>query len=165
MTLTSAERSALAGQVVAMRRQGVPFKEISARLGIKRTNASALYNDPDGSKARARKQSYRGVCVECGGPTDGGNGPKNTPMRCKWCVRGVAVQDRVTPSQPSVRRTLPVRLSEIREDIRLQAAYEANRIEQGDFERHEILLAALMPSDTVYWLSESARTLLAQVAA
>lgn len=51
---------------------------------------SAYYNllgDPDGSKQRARRERYTGVCVDCGGPTDGSNGPRKTSKRCEACYR------------------------------------------------------------------------------
>lgn len=34
---------------------------------------------------RLRKMSYRGTCVDCGGPTSGCNGPTITPERCQSC--------------------------------------------------------------------------------
>lgn len=42
-------------------------------------------NDPDGSKLKARKDSYRGTCVDCGARTDGSNGRANAPERCHPC--------------------------------------------------------------------------------
>jgi hypothetical protein len=41
-------------------------------------------NDPDGSRTKARKERYRGTCLDCGGPTTGGlgRGP-NAPLRCR----------------------------------------------------------------------------------
>ena len=56
-------------------------------MGVAVQTVSAWINDPDGSRLRARKDSYRGECAECGGPTCGGDGPTNTPMLCAACVQ------------------------------------------------------------------------------
>jgi hypothetical protein len=36
---------------------------------------------------RARKELYRGACVDCGAPTTGCNGPGKAPERCHLCSR------------------------------------------------------------------------------
>lgn len=128
-------------------------KEIAAELGVSRSYAGGLRSDPTGEKDRARKASYRGVCVECGGPTDGGNGPAHQSLRCHYCAQG-------KPRPVATRLTLPVRLCDLPLDVRLQGAHAANRIEKGMEERAEILLAALYPSRNVYYLAESARPIL-----
>lgn len=79
-------RLALAEQVRRLRDEGVTHREIAARLGISRSYANDLDHDPDGTNARARKDSYRGSCVDCGGPT--------TANRCKDCARVLARKER-----------------------------------------------------------------------
>jgi len=39
--------------------------------------------DPRGEKARAIKESYRGLCRECGEPTSGGDGPRGARDYCQ----------------------------------------------------------------------------------
>lgn len=82
----TAERLALANRVRLMRDEdGLLYREIVERLGISQTYAQALYSDPDGAAARARKDSYAGLCVDCGGPTCGSDGVAAAPERCKDC--------------------------------------------------------------------------------
>jgi hypothetical protein len=57
-------------------------------LGVSRSYAAALCTDPDGSKDRARKDSYRGTCETCGTRTDGSNGRQNAPRYCAHCAPG-----------------------------------------------------------------------------
>lgn len=54
-------------------------------MGISDNYARDLINDPDGSKLRARKDSYRGKCQRCDGPTDGSNGAAKAPALCQGC--------------------------------------------------------------------------------
>ncbi len=51
------------------------------------------------------------------------------------------------------RRTVPVRLCDLPEEIRMTAARQACRVEPDPDERVAILLAALFPSRTVYWVA------------
>ncbi len=62
--------------------EGLNLREIRERLGVSRSYAHELLNDPDGSKARARKESYRGRCEVCGKQTTGGDGPTKAPRLC-----------------------------------------------------------------------------------
>lgn len=156
------KRAQLLPAITELRAQGLTWKQIAERLNVTWTFAADVFNDPDGSKRRERQKRYEGVCVDCGGPTSGSGGFGNAPSRCLRCSRGDFGE---RPSQPSVRRSLPVRLGDISIDARLAAAWEANRVEQGETERQEILFAALSPSEQVYWLAESARPLLERVAA
>jgi hypothetical protein len=79
------ERLRLAGLVADLRREGVIYREIAERLGISRSYASELWLDPDGSKASERKDSYGGVCIDCGAPTTGSYGRALAPERCNDC--------------------------------------------------------------------------------
>lgn len=62
----------------------------------------------------------------------------------------------------SSQRSLPVTLPEIRIDVRLAAARLVMGREGGD---EDLLAAAFDPSDTVYWIAESAAARLREVAA
>lgn len=66
-----------------MRAQGMLIREIAAHFGISMTALHTWLVDPNGSRARARKNSYRGACVDCGAPTDGSNGKDNPSERCR----------------------------------------------------------------------------------
>jgi hypothetical protein len=78
-----AERAAVA---LRLRAEGKLLREIAAAMGVSRAYASELVDDPEGVKVRARKASYSGVCIDCGEPTDGSNGPSQASLRCKDCA-------------------------------------------------------------------------------
>lgn len=80
------ERLALAARAREIRDGGALIQDIAAELGVSRSYASELLHDPDGSRARARKDSYAGVCEDCGGPTSGCNGRANAPRLCGVCA-------------------------------------------------------------------------------
>lgn len=140
-------RKALAARVTELWNGGMRQEEIGTLIGLRRSTISDLIRDPDGSRGRARKDSYRGTCRECGARTSGSNGPDNAPALCWRCNQGAPIQG------PDRRRCVPVRLTEIPQERRLAAAWEACRIEKGEYERIEILLAAIHPSETVYWIA------------
>lgn len=79
-------RADLAAEVARLRADGLLCREVAELLGISRSYAAALSNDPDGAKDRARKASYRGTCSRCGNPTDGSNGAAKAPDRCAKCA-------------------------------------------------------------------------------
>lgn len=147
-------------QIVELRQQGLSVKQVADQLGLARTSVGNLLADPDGSKQRERRKRYEGVCVECGGPTQGADGFKSATLRCKWCAQG-----KVPPAALRPRLRVPVRLADLPLEVRLEGAQAANRVEQDPQERVEILFAAMFPSEHVYWVSESARPLLEQIAA
>lgn len=60
--------------------------EVAWLLGVSRSYASSLMNDPDGSIDRERKARYAGTCEKCGGPTDGSNGRPKAPKVCMRCL-------------------------------------------------------------------------------
>jgi hypothetical protein len=62
------------------------LKEIGERMGVAVTTVDSWLNDPGGARLRARKDSYRGVCEDCGGPTDGSNGAAKAPTHCMDCI-------------------------------------------------------------------------------
>ena len=58
---------------------------------------------------------------------------------------------------------IPIRLTQIRVDVRVSAAQKVARREPA--ERYALFAAALLPSNTVYYLSERAKPLLERYAA
>lgn len=70
-----------------LRAQGLLLRQIGERMGASKQTVSAWLTDPDGSRLRARKDSYRGTCRRCGAPTDGSNGPDAAPDECMSCAR------------------------------------------------------------------------------
>lgn len=151
-------------RAVELRAAGFSYSQISAELGVA-SNTVQRWIKPDyaaysRAKSRAYKESKHGICVECGGPTKlNKNGDGFNPS-CQWCAQG-----KTPPPPPDRRRCVPIRLCDLRSDVLLAGAWEANRFEQGDLEKQEILLAAIFPSDRVHWISETARRLLDQAAA
>lgn len=73
----------------ALRRKGLTYKQIAPLVGTSVTTVfrwlNADYAEADRAKARARKENYRGVCVDCGAPTNGSNGPGTAAERCSPC--------------------------------------------------------------------------------
>lgn len=146
-------------QIRDLRAQGLTYRQVADQLGIAASTVNSVLNDPDGSKERARKRSYAGVCRQCGGPTTGSEGRENAPTVCRWCFQG-----KQRPAN-AIRLCVPIRLVDLPLDIRLEGAREAARVEPDPDERNEILLAAIMPSDRVYWVAESARPIIERLAA
>lgn len=69
----------------------------------------------------------------------------------------------MTLSRPSESRPLPVRLTEIRPEVRYSAAQRIAREVPAD--GAACLFAALHPSDTTYWVELDAMPILRSVAA
>lgn len=84
--VTTVSRAERVRECRELREQGLLLREIGERLGLAQTTVHAYLDDPDGSKMRARKDSYRGRCSECGGPTTGCNGAAKAPTLCKGCI-------------------------------------------------------------------------------
>lgn len=81
-------RAELAERAQALRAEGKLQREIAVILGVSRSYAGALSsNDPLGEQQRQRRTRYQGVCIDCGGPTDGSNGFAAAPERCELCYR------------------------------------------------------------------------------
>lgn len=80
------ERLALAAKVARLRAKGWTHAAVAERLGLSYSYASQLATDPDGAKARARKESYAQPCPECGAPMNGSDGPSAPPTRCAACL-------------------------------------------------------------------------------
>ena len=84
----TAVREEQAQRVRALRDEGLLQREIAEQVGVGRSYVSDLLRDPFGELARQRKESYRGECEICGGPTDGSNGPAKAPKLCAICLPG-----------------------------------------------------------------------------
>jgi hypothetical protein len=89
----SQDRLEKAARCRELRDQGLLQREIAEALGFGLNWVNELLNDPDGAKKRARVDSYAGVCMDCGGPTDGSLGPKKTPKRCASCALAFERED------------------------------------------------------------------------
>lgn len=69
-----------------LRDSGLLFREIAERMGVAVSTVDAWINDPGGVRLKARKDSYRGECRDCGAQTDGSNGLDGAPERCHPCT-------------------------------------------------------------------------------
>lgn len=78
------ERLALARE---LRAQGMTCREIGERWGVSGKTIDTWLHDPDGSRHRARVQSYAGECESCGGTTDGSRGRGKAAKVCEFCLR------------------------------------------------------------------------------
>lgn len=81
--MTRAEKYAA---IMALREQGFSWKEVAAQAGMTYSAVRNLYNDPDGSKQKARRERYRRPCPTCGTMMDGSGGMKVQPTHCKTCA-------------------------------------------------------------------------------
>ena len=79
--------------------EGLSIAEIARRLGRAQATIKSYLYDPNGDKARAVKERYRGVCRGCGAPTAPRNGKGDAYAYCKRCHPGAIApqwtQDRV----------------------------------------------------------------------
>lgn len=69
-----------------LREEGLTTKQIAARFGVADGSIRDLFCDPDGSKARKRKDGYRGRCADCGGFTTGSYGRARQSIHCAKCA-------------------------------------------------------------------------------
>lgn len=65
--------------------EGLTVPQIAALMGLSEGSIRAYLHDPDGSKAQAIKESYRGVCEVCGAATSG-EGPGRARPVCTRCA-------------------------------------------------------------------------------
>lgn len=83
------ERLQRAAEAKRLRDSGYLNREIAEALGVSRSYASQLCTDPDGTKSRARKDSYRKPCPGYSGPCanmlSGSEGPSQMPRLCQAC--------------------------------------------------------------------------------
>jgi DNA-binding CsgD family transcriptional regulator len=78
-------RHILAAQAADLRAQGLSGLRIAAQLGISRSYAYELINDPAGEQGRQRKERYGGICTECGARTSYVTGGPAT--KCLECTQ------------------------------------------------------------------------------
>lgn len=81
--MTRREKAAKAAE---LRASGMLHREIAAVFGVSISYACELLNDPTGSRAKARKDRYRGTCKTCGESTTGCNGADSAPDICSDCM-------------------------------------------------------------------------------
>lgn len=77
-------REALHPRIVALRAEGLTWREIGERVGLALSTVQSYGTDPDGAKDRTRKARADGACRDCGVRTvsDGGRSPERcTPCR------------------------------------------------------------------------------------
>jgi hypothetical protein len=90
VTLKTPQRVA---EATRLRAAGWEYKQIAAHFGVSVPTAWAWVNDPDGTRLRARKDSYAQPCVDCGAPTSGSEGRRVEP-RCLACACALAGDER-----------------------------------------------------------------------
>lgn len=82
-------RVVLAADAARLRQEGLTGIQVAERLGISRSYAYSLLNDPDGSGDRERKRRYDLVCTDCGARVDGttpGKMKNRDEPRCAACA-------------------------------------------------------------------------------
>jgi hypothetical protein len=79
------QRATNTAAILELRERGLTTAEVAAELGLGHSTVRNYLWDPDGSKDRARKDSYRGTCEDCGKPTTGSDGPALAPRLCAPC--------------------------------------------------------------------------------
>lgn len=84
--LAPASRAERAVEAARLKAEGLNGIQIAERMGVSRSYAYDLLNDPAGDRDRARKASYRGECIDCGAATTGCNGRDRAPDRCLSCT-------------------------------------------------------------------------------
>lgn len=62
--MTRAEKVAT---ITRYRAAGYSQRDMAALFGVTRSTVANLLCDPTGAKSKARKDSYGGACVTCGG--------------------------------------------------------------------------------------------------
>ena len=68
-----------------LRAAGWLLRELAERYGVRVQTVQGWLSDPDGTQLRSRKDSYARPCLDCGGPTSGGEGRREEP-RCRPCA-------------------------------------------------------------------------------
>lgn len=118
--------------VKPLRDDGLTGLEIARRTGLASTWVYELLNDPDGSRAKARKDRNRKPCPECGKPT-----APETPKTdlCRGCY------DKKRAARHGTK-------SKYRTGCRCEACREANRI--ASYERRHAGLTPPTHGDSGY---------------
>lgn len=89
-----------------LRGGGLLLREIAERMGVAVSTVGSWLTDPDGSRLRARKDGYRGVCEVCGAPTTGGNGYLAPRMchRCNAIAAGERNKEQAAPQRALIEQ-------------------------------------------------------------
>jgi hypothetical protein len=77
-------------EILRLRELGLPNRAVAELLGLSERTVRSYISDPTGAKDRARKESYRGTCVDCGARTNGSNGRAKAAPRCFPCFNRAA---------------------------------------------------------------------------
>jgi transcriptional regulator with XRE-family HTH domain len=152
----------------SLRAEGLTGREIAARMGVARSTVDAWLNDPGGARLRGRKDTYRGVCEDCGAPTDGSNGTDAAPARCRECCDRVRHEERKwtpqtivaaisrwaeTHGRPPVATDWNASLARQRGRPKREAAYPPVGVVQQEFGSWNAAIAAagFTPFDAGYY--------------
>lgn len=73
-------------RIERLERQGLTRREIAERLGLAVSTVGKYLRDPEGESERTRRELYRGICLGCGRPTAGSDGPGRGRERCRRCA-------------------------------------------------------------------------------
>jgi len=73
-------------QLAAQLHRAMPTAEVARRLGVSPSTVRAYLNDPDGTRARARRRvAPHGQCGQCGSPTGPARGERRFAL-CPTCA-------------------------------------------------------------------------------
>lgn len=86
MSTVATTRAKRATEAARLKATGMNGLQIARVMGVSNSYAYELLSDPEGSRVRARKDGYRGVCRSCGELTDGSNGAAAAPSMCNTCA-------------------------------------------------------------------------------
>lgn len=87
----AAVRSERAQRAAELQTAGLKPKAIATEMGISKTYAYDLLNDPSGDRAKVTKARYAGTCSDCGGPTSAHNSHNGATGLCKGCLNAPMV--------------------------------------------------------------------------
>lgn len=90
MVHTRAERAAAAAR---LRATGMTLMQIADTMGISYSYAQDLVSDPDGAKARKRRERYGDPCAGCGRRLHGSDGYARRPGYTGYCTGCLVERD------------------------------------------------------------------------
>lgn len=77
--MTVSAREEMHARIMALRAEGLMWREIGERFGLALSTVQGYATDPDGTAARARKAKLAGTCADCGASRSYGT------ERCRRC--------------------------------------------------------------------------------